>query len=135
MILRQFIKYAVVGGTAFVVDFLSLYTLTEFGHLHYLISASIGFLLGLLFNYVLCLFWIFDQRALDNRIHEFLVFGVIGLVGLGLNNLIVFVLTEHASLHYLFSKIVAAAVVLMFNFGLRRQILFRDKRKTSPVAS
>lgn len=133
MILGQFIKYAVVGGAAFVVDFLALYTLTEFGHIHYLASASVGFMLGLVFNYVLCLLWIFDQRSLDSRVREFMIFGVIGLLGLGLNNLIVFALTEYASLHYLFSKIVAAAVVLVFNFGLRRQILFRNRCEAGPV--
>jgi putative flippase GtrA len=43
-ILIQFIRYFVVGGTAFIVDIGSLYILTEFFGI-LLISASISFIL------------------------------------------------------------------------------------------
>lgn len=124
----QFMRYLLVGGLSFVVDFATLFALTHFLGLHYLVSATIGFLLGLATNYALCIAWIFDYRALQNRLHEFIVFSGIGLAGLLLNNLIMYLLTDLAGLHYLGSKLVAAAMVLIFNFGMRRQMLFVERQ-------
>lgn len=126
---HQFVRYALVGGLAFVVDFATLYVLTDFFLVHYLISATVGFLLGLATNYALCVVWIFDYRALQNKLHEFTVFSVIGLAGLVLNNGVMYLLTDISGLHYLGSKLVAAALGLVFNFALRRQILFTERRR------
>lgn len=121
---EQFFKYIVVGGLAFSVDFASLYLLTELLKQHYLLSASIGFLLGLLVNYCLCLLWIFDYRAIKNPWHEFVIFSAIGLAGLIINNALLYTLTEWAEIYYLASKMIAAILILLFNFILRRHILF-----------
>lgn len=123
---RQFLAYIIVGGIAFACDFAILYGLTEFLRFHYLISASAGFLAGLVTNYLLCISFIFDYRALSNTAHEFLLFFAIGVVGLALNNLLLYALTDGAGLHYLNSKLVAAGIVLIFNFVSRRHLLFSE---------
>ena len=127
-LLLQFISYVAVGGAAFVVDFGVLYFLTEHLGLHYMVSATAGFLLGLVVNYLLCVSLIFDFRAIDRASHEFALFASIGVIGLMLNDLLIWLLTELAGRHYLVSKLLAAALVLVFNFALRRQLLFSDNR-------
>mgnify|MGYP001577316452 FL=1 len=77
----QFFRYFLVGGVAFVVDFALLYLLTEFAGLHYLFSASIAFMAGVAVNYALSVSWVFDHRSIDNRMHEFAIFAVIGIFG------------------------------------------------------
>jgi putative flippase GtrA len=128
--MRQFVQYVIVGGLAFVVDFAVLYLLTDQVGLHYLLSASIAFLLGLCVNYLLCVVWIFDFRVMNSRAHEFAIFGLVGVAGLALNNMLMWVLTDLADLHYLASKLVAAALILLFNFSARRSILFTDWRSS-----
>lgn len=127
----QFAKYLVVGGIAFAADFVTLFALTHFIGWHYLASASAGFLLGLGINYMLCLAWIFDERAITNRAFEFTIFAAIGLVGLLLNDLLIWLLTEWGNLYYLLSKAIAAGFILIFNFSLRRKILFVRRDQTS----
>lgn len=127
-LLRQFAQYVMVGGLAFLVDFAALYGLTEWAGLHYLVSATGGFLLGLAVNYLLCIAWIFDHRSLANGFHEFTIFGLIGVAGLVFNNILMYSLTEGLGFHYLLSKVLAAACVLVFNFSLRRHLLFSDSR-------
>ena len=133
---QQFIRYAGVGGFSFVVDFTCLYLLTETIGWHYLASATLAFCAGLITNYLLCLLWVFDFRRMQNRLHEFTVFGLIGLGGLLLNNLLLYSLTDLIGLYYLLSKVLAAAFILLFNFGLRRWMLFSPPRaatlKTTP---
>jgi putative flippase GtrA len=121
----QLLRYTAVGGVAFAVDFGSLFLLTEFGGLHYLLSAVFAFGLGLLTNYLLSVAWVFNRRTLSSRGMEFLVFGLIGVLGLGLNEVVLWVLTEGAGFHYLLSKAGAAVVVFLWNFFARKLSLFR----------
>ncbi|MDP3066192.1 MAG: GtrA family protein, partial [Methanobacteriaceae archaeon] len=62
----QLFRYVFVGGVAFLVDFGSLYLLTEFFGIYYLTSAAIAFLLGLITNYILSISWVFNKRTLNN---------------------------------------------------------------------
>ena len=125
ILLRQFSRYVVVGGLAFLIDFGSLYLLTEFAGFHYLISAAVAFLLGLLTNYCLCRLWVFDRRTMESASLEFLIFAVIGIVGLGLNEVIMWFVVEVIHLQYLIGKVISAGIVLIWNFGARKFILFR----------
>lgn len=122
----QFFRYFIVGGMAFVVDFAVLYLLTEFASLYYLFSACIAFTAGIAINYALSVTWVFDYRSVDNRVHEFAIFTLIGITGLGLNAALMWLFTELVGLHYLGSKMVAAALIFLFNFGARKALIFSD---------
>ncbi|MCX6333857.1 MAG: GtrA family protein [Bacteroidia bacterium] len=121
----QLIRYTFVGGLAFLIDFGTLYTLTEFLRFHYLLSAGIAFLLGLLTNYFISTIWVFTSRSVKNKKLEFLIFAVIGLVGLGLNELFIWIFTSLLSIYYLLSKILTAILVYLWNFFVRKMILFK----------
>ena len=133
-VLHQFTRYWIVGGLAFVVDFGSLYLLTEFAGLHYLVSAAVAFLFGLVTNYLLSRAWVFDRRTMDTATAEFAIFTMIGLVGLGLNEVIIWSLREKGHLHYLLSKAIASAIVLIWNFGARKVALFSERPLAAGVA-
>jgi putative flippase GtrA len=120
----QLIRYTFVGGLAFLVDFGTLYLLTEFIHLHYLLSAGIAFILGLLTNYLLSIRWVFTTRSVRNKKIEFLIFAIIGLAGLGLNELFLWIFTSLLGIYYLLSKILTAILVYLWNFFVRKFILF-----------
>lgn len=122
----QLLRYAFVGGIAFIADFGLLYILTEYAHLHYLFSASIAFIAGLIINYFLSKVWVFSASTINNRWLEFFVFSVIGLIGLGINNLALWVFTDYLSLYYMISKIIAAVIVFFWNFLARKFILFKN---------
>jgi putative flippase GtrA len=122
--LLQLFRYTFVGGFAFVVDFGSLFFLTEYFHIHYLVSAAISFIFGLIVNYLLSIKWVFNGRVMNSRLTEFIIFSLIGLVGLGLNELIIWLLTDILLIYYLLSKIITAIIVYFWNFFARKVILF-----------
>ena len=124
-LLNQFVRYFVVGGLAFLVDFDSLYLLTEFAGLHYLISAAVAFLLGLAVTYCLSLLWVFDRRNMTSATVEFLVFAAIGIVGLALNVGIIWFVREKIGFHYMVAKAISAGIVFIWDFGARKYALFR----------
>ena len=124
-VLIQFLRYTVVGGVAFVVDFGILWALTHYGGLYYLTSASIAFVVGLGINYSLSVLWVFSRRAVSNRLVEFGLFALVGVLGLGLNDLSMWLLTSMAGLYYLYSKLITTALVFVWNFAIRKVSLFR----------
>lgn len=121
----QLFRYFVVGGAAFLVDFGSLFVLTDFFGVYYLISAAIAFILGLIVNYGLSISWVFNNRTLENSTLEFGVFSLIGIVGLGLNEIFIWFFTAEIGFYYLISKMISAVIVLFWNFFARKFVLFR----------
>ncbi len=121
----QMFRYIFVGGAAFVIDILSLFILTNYFGIYYLISAAIAFTLGLIANYILSVSWVFNKRTLKNRHFEFGMFAVIGIVGLGFNEIFIWFFTQDLQTNYLISKIYAAVIILFWNFFARKYILFK----------
>ncbi len=121
----QLFRYIFVGGAAFIVDFGSLYIFTDFLGIYYLISAAIAFILGLVANYALSITWVFNRRTLDSRAFEFGIFAVIGIIGLILNEVIIWFFTAELQFYYLLSKIISAIIILFWNFFARKLVLFR----------
>lgn len=126
--LIQLFRYVFVGGIAFLADFGCLFLLTEYAGLHYLISATIAFIIGLSVNYLVSTLWIFQKGKVKNRYVEFLFFTLIGVVGLGLNELIMYVFTDLMDVHYLLSKIISTVLVFLWNFLARKYMLFNPKK-------
>lgn len=123
----QVFRYTLVGGLAFVVDLVLLFVLTEYAHWHYLVSATLSFLAGLLVNYILSTQWIFRSSKIKNKKIEFILFGLIGVIGLGLNNVLLYFFTDLIGLYYMLSKLITAVLVYAWNFLGRRYFLFNAK--------
>lgn len=120
----QLFRYCFVGGFAFLVDYGLLVLLTEVCGLHYLVSATISFIAGLVVNYLLSTSWVFRKSKLENKWAEFAIFAIIGVVGLLLNNLLLYLFTDLAHIHYMISKLLTTALVMIWNFGARKIVLF-----------
>jgi putative flippase GtrA len=123
--LIQLFRYTFVGGVAFIFDFGSLFILTEYFNVYYLISAAIAFLLGLTINYFLSIIWVFEKRSINSKYIEFIVFALIGTIGLALNEFFMWFFTEIVNTHYLFSKLISTVFVYLWNFTIRKFTLFR----------
>lgn len=124
-IFHQFFRYIIVGAIAFIADLTSLFILTDVFGFYYIISASIAFVIGLMINYYLSIKWVFSKRNLSNKWIEFQIFAIIGIVGLFLNALLIWIFTDYIGFFYLYSKIITAILILFWNFTVRKIILFK----------
>ena len=125
-LLGQLFRYGIVGGIAFVVDYGTLLFLTEVCHVHYLLSAGIAFVLGLVCNYVLSTRFVFGESRLKSQWAEFTAFLIIGAVGLVLNEIILYVCQDLIGIHYMLGKIISTVIVFFWNFLARRFLLFKS---------
>lgn len=128
--LVQLLRYAIVGGTAFVADFGSLYLLTEHAGLHYQLSAAVAFVIGLTVNYLMSIRWVFNTQAKGHEaLMEFLGFAIIGLIGLALNAFIMFICADVMEIHYLAGKLISTVMVFFWNF-IGRKLLTSHHQTT-----
>ena len=126
--IQEFLRYGMASAAALAVDFGLLVLLTSVFGVDYLISAAVGFSVGVVVVYILSITWVFRGRTNENRGSEFAVFVAIGIAGLGVNELIMWQGTETAGLPYQVSKLLSAGCVFLFNFTFRKLLLFSDLR-------
>ncbi len=126
--LVQMFRYAIVGGTAAVVDISILYFITETFNINPLISNIIScFIFGLATNYILSILWVFPKGKYK-RHFEFFSFAMIGVIGFGWNELLLLLAYEIIGLHYIIGKIIATGFVFFWNFFVRKYLLFNSKK-------
>ena len=124
--LLQFFRYAFVGGWATIADWGVFALFNEVVRLHYLISAPIAFLMGLTVNYLLSKKFVFSaENSNHSASTEFIVYCIIGIIGLLMTMVIMWVLTEFAGFLPMISKIIATAIVLVWNFLARKFVLYK----------
>lgn len=119
----QFMKFGVVGAIAFVIDYGLLALLTELFGVNYLISATVSFTVSVAFNYAASMRYVFTHKEGMSRRREFVIFVVLSVVGLLINNACMWAGVELLGVHYLLTKIVATAVVMVWNFVTRKIFL------------
>ncbi len=117
----QFIRYGFVAGLGLVVDFGTVIFTKQVLGFHYLLAACAGFVLGLIVTYILSNMVVFGKPKGDRR-KLFAIFALIGLVGLGILNLLMWGLTGGLGLNYILSKALATVVVFMWNFFARKRL-------------
>jgi putative flippase GtrA len=126
--LHEFIRYFGASAAALAVDAGLLALLTSVLGVPYLWSGAVGFTAGLTVVYLLSIKWVFQNRSLTDARAEAAIFAVIGVVGLGLNEAVLYALVELVDLHYGVAKLASVAVVFSWNFGARKYLLFRAVR-------
>lgn len=120
-----FCKYLVAGGMGFLLDFGTLYLLFNILGINYLLAAAIAFTVGLVFVYLSSNKWVFDERRMEGRqVLEFTLFAIIGLVGLGLTVLFMWLLVDFVGIYPLVAKLITTGLVLCWNFGARKYLLY-----------
>lgn len=120
---KQFSKFAIVGITSLAVDYILLLVLVELLHVDFLIATSASFLASVVVNYFLSMRYVFSRRDDLSRKREFTIFAVLSAVGLGLNDLFMFVGVAVLSIGYQVMKLISTFMVTWYNFFSRRRFL------------
>ena len=118
----QLIKFAIVGVIAAIVDVGVLVFLKELLNLDVLLASTVSFAVSVTVNYILSMKFVFKGKN-ENKIREFIVFVLLSIGGLCLNELIIWLGTEFTPVHYLVIKVLAMVIVPIYNFITRKIFL------------
>ncbi len=119
----QIFKFGIVGGTAFIIDFLFLYLFKEIFHLSVIIANTLSFVISLIYNYIASVKWVFEVNKNKDKRKNMITFIVFSIIGLLLNDMIMWISTNKLSIYYLIAKIIATIIVMIFNFITRKIFL------------
>ena len=126
-LISQFLKFGVVGVIAFVIDFGTMVALTELAGFPPVVSAGISYCVSTVFNYLASMRFVFAHREGLSRSREFAIFVVLSVIGLGLNEVIMWLGGRIVGDEwYMLTKVVATALVMFWNFFSRKHWLDAD---------
>lgn len=120
----QLVRSLAVSVISLIFDFSTLVACKELVGINYLVAAAIGFIVGVIVNYLLSIVWVFPDHKLSSRHAEFVIFVIICAIGLGLNLAIIAGMVQGLSVDYRLAKLVSTIVVFFWNFFARKKILY-----------
>jgi putative flippase GtrA len=120
----KFIKFGVVGFSGVFVDFGVTWLLKEQLKVNQYVANTCGFLCAVVSNFILNRLWTFQDSNPDVML-QFGKFLVLSLVGLGLNNLFIYFMTEKYKTNFYVAKLLATGVVMIWNFWANSRFTFK----------
>ena len=113
--LQKIAKFGVVGFIGMCVDFLVTWLLKEKLRVNKYIANSIGFSCAVINNFYLNLKWTFQVSGQNTNVY-LIKFILISIVGLGLNNMFVYIFSDRMRINFYASKALAVLCVFAWNF-------------------
>lgn len=113
--LVKFLKFGLVGFSGLFVDFGVTYICKEWLRIQKYIANSIGFTVAASSNYVLNRVWTFKSQD-PNIALEYTEFIIISLIGLAINNFILWLILKMFKVNFYLAKLFAIGVVTIWNF-------------------
>ncbi len=125
---KQFIKFAISGGTAFAADLLLLFFFTDILKIWYIYSASMAFVVAFFISFYLQKFWTFRDR--NKKVYkQMVIFFFSGTANVIVNAGGMYVIVEKIGVKYLFAQTIMTALLSICSFLIYRFIVFK-KHKT-----
>ncbi|MCR5831028.1 MAG: GtrA family protein [Lachnospiraceae bacterium] len=141
-LLAQIIKFGLVGGTSFIIDFIITLIVSKICRVFGMnvataatVGSVFGFCISLVYNYFMSMKFVFERRDDMNRGKEFTIFLLLSLIGMGINSAIMYfgvlmaenmlpaITEEYPSYVTAAVKMFATGVVMVYNFISRKMTL------------
>jgi putative flippase GtrA len=122
-LILKFLKFCVVGFSGVIIDFGTTWLLKERARVNKYVANSIGFVLAASSNYFFNRIWTFESSD-PGIAAQYFYFLLIAVIGLGINNLIIYILNERLKYNFYFSKLIATVVVTLWNFLMNLYLTF-----------
>ena len=122
----QIFKFVIVGGISFLVDFVVYAVMCNVLYIHYIIAGIAGFSISVIVNYILSMRFVFQSKGNIRKDKEFVLFVVLSLIGMLLNSFVLFICIDLIFMDNIIAKIIATAIVMVYNFVSRK--IFLEKQ-------
>ena len=132
-LMNQIIRFGVVGVICTIIDFGVMIFLREVAGVYYLFASGISFAVSVVVNYLLSMKFVFHGKKDSSKTREFIFFVVLSVIGLGLNQVIMWAAVDGMNISYILSKVGATAIVMVYNFVTKKIFLEeKDDKKEQP---
>ncbi len=121
--LLQFCRFASVGIISLAVDYGFMILLNETTEMGYFRACAFSYTISILVNYVLSMRYVFRAREDLSIAKTVSIFLTLSLIGLGLNQMSMWLLVDVLNIYYAMAKILAALMVTGYNFLSKKTFL------------
>ena len=115
-------RFLIAGVVAVFVNLLSLYLLTRYAHIWYLVSSMIAFSTSYVVSFVLQKFWTFKNKEVGAIAYQLPLHLLLALFNLVLNTILIFALVEWGHVWYMFAQALATIIISLDSFILSKKI-------------
>jgi len=129
----EIVRYGIVGASGVVVDLVLLSLLHEVAGVPLLLANVVSFSAAVASNYRLNSWWTFRTREQRSHMMGGALFVFAALIGLGISEVGLWVVTERLGVHYVWTKLGLVGVVFAWNFLFNNAVTFRHQG--APAAS
>ena len=124
--LEKIFKFAVVGFSAFIIDFGTTYLLKEKAKINKYIANTTAFILAASYNFTLNLLW--TWKITDTETTQILIrafkFGCVMTTGLAIASGLIYIFSDRMKLNFYLSKLLSVSVVMVWNFTMNNFVTF-----------
>lgn len=120
---RHLILYGIIGSFSSGLDFVIYSLLVQVAGFQYIIANCISVLGGITTSFILNRNYNFQVR--DNTKRRFAIFLTVGLCGLMLSNLILYLCIDVLDLNKIISKLLSIVLVVFFQFLFNKYFTFK----------
>ena len=143
----EILRFVIVGGIATVVDFfvmgVVLYIFDPSLYPHFynvfiggeepalvakLVGTGVGFIFGLIANYVLSVIFVFNEKGKSKTVGGFILFAVFSAIGLLIHEFGMYLISDLLSVNEWITKIILTFVVLVYNYISRKIFIFKKEK-------
>ena len=121
-------RYLIAGSIGASTNVALLFFFTEYVGLHYLVSASISFVLACCVGFALQKFWTFRERSVESIHTQAAGYFTISAINFFLNITLLYFLVEKIHIWYIFAQVIASGLIAISSFLLYRYVIFLEKK-------
>ncbi len=120
---REFIKYALVGGSGFVLDMGTLILFKEYFGVSAVIAVIINQALILTYNFSLNKWWSFRNKEMPHK--QLVRYIMLALFNYGFSVLAMYIFHDHYGYDYRWVRVGSVMAMVLWNFFLYKHWVYR----------
>ena len=153
-LIAELIRFAIVGGIATLIDmivmsvviycfqpylypnFLDVFFNSEIkpSDVSAIVGTGVGFIAGLIFNYFLSVVFVFNEKGQSKTAKGMFLFAFFSVIGLFIHIGGMYLLFTVLHINEWIVKILLTAVVLVYNYAMRKIFIFKNVNKETEGA-
>ncbi|MFS4491250.1 GtrA family protein [Maribacter sp. 2308TA10-17] len=124
-IVQQILLFLIVGGVCYVVGIALLMLFVEIAHIEVNLANFLASFITIFVCYLLNAKFVFKSGRYSRQ-KEVMAFFSFSIIGLALNVILMYIMTRYTPIWYVISKTLITIFIAVFNFIVRKKLIFLD---------
>jgi putative flippase GtrA len=125
------VRYLIAGGTAALVNLVSLFVFTSLLNVWYLLSAIIAFVVAFVVSFLLSKFWTFTDNSTAKWKSQVAMYLVITGTNLGINTLLMYLAVDMLGVHYMIAQFIISGLIACESYFAYQIFVFKKSKNVS----